>query len=96
MEDLPQRGRAALLEKSLDEAERVMAQCDRLGVRILTFGDADYPERLKNIYDPPVVLYVKERQSIAEYKTKICEVSLLQLSGQILSYYLSDGREKQE
>lgn len=42
------------------------------------------------------LLEAEERQSIAEYNTKICEVSLLQLSGQILSYYLSDGREKQE
>ena len=59
--DLPGKGRTALLDKSLDEPERIMGECDRLGVRILTFGDADYPERLKNIYDPPAVLYVKGR-----------------------------------
>lgn len=29
------------------------------GVKIITFLDKDYPENLKNIYDPPVVLYVK-------------------------------------
>lgn len=28
-------------------------------VRVITFLDKDYPENLKNIYDPPVVLYVK-------------------------------------
>jgi len=28
-------------------------------VQVLTFLDKDYPENLKNIYDPPVVLYVK-------------------------------------
>lgn len=32
------------------------------------------------------LLEAEERQSIAEYNTKICEISLLQLSGQILSY----------
>lgn len=32
------------------------------------------------------LLEAEERQSIAEYSTKLCEVSLLQLSGQILTY----------
>ena len=32
------------------------------------------------------LLEAEERQSIAEYATKICEISLLQLSGQILTY----------
>ena len=29
------------------------------GVKVVTFLDKDYPENLKNIYDPPVVLYIK-------------------------------------
>lgn len=32
------------------------------------------------------LLEAEERQSIAEYSTKICEISLLQLSGQILDF----------
>lgn len=32
------------------------------------------------------LLAAEERQSIAEYSTKVCEISLLQLSGQILTY----------
>lgn len=32
------------------------------------------------------LLEAEERQSIAEYSTKMCEISLLQLSGQILTY----------
>lgn len=32
------------------------------------------------------LLDAEERQSIAEYATKLCEISLLQLSGQILTY----------
>ncbi|PJC47068.1 MAG: DNA-protecting protein DprA [Candidatus Omnitrophica bacterium CG_4_9_14_0_2_um_filter_42_8] len=31
------------------------------GVKVVTFLDKDYPENLKTIYDPPVVLYVKGR-----------------------------------
>ncbi|MEG2097164.1 MAG: DNA-processing protein DprA [Pseudoflavonifractor sp.] len=53
------RACAALQEKNLDEADRILADCDRLGIRVLTIQDAEYPERLANIYDPPCVLYVK-------------------------------------
>lgn len=56
---LTTQGKAALLEKNLDRAEHILADCDRLGVRILTLQDAEYPERLFNIDEPPVVLYIK-------------------------------------
>ena len=52
---------AALADKRLDTAEKILADCTRLGIRILTIQDAEYPGRLKNIYDPPVLLYVKGR-----------------------------------
>lgn len=48
-----------LLDKSLDGAERILGDCDRLGIRILTIQDAEYPERLRQIVNPPCVLYVK-------------------------------------
>ena len=53
--------RASLEDKNLDCAERILADCERLGVRVLTLQDAGYPERLRQIYDPPCVLYVKGR-----------------------------------
>lgn len=37
------------------------------------------------------LLNAEERRSIAEYSTKICEISLLQLSGELLEYFLPDG-----
>lgn len=46
-----------LEERSLDEAERILEACDRLHQHILTIQDAAYPDRLKNIYDPPCLLY---------------------------------------
>ncbi|MDR1200192.1 MAG: TolC family protein [Tannerellaceae bacterium] len=36
------------------------------------------------------LLNAEERQSIAEYATKLCEISLLQLSGQITNYLLPE------
>lgn len=56
---LTRMGKESLLDKSMADAERILSDCDRLGQRILTFGDATYPERLRNIYDPPAVLYLK-------------------------------------
>ncbi len=49
----------SLMDKNLEEAEKVVQDCDRLGIRIITFQDRVYPERLKQIYDPPCVLYCK-------------------------------------
>ncbi|MCD8135369.1 MAG: TolC family protein [Parabacteroides gordonii] len=42
------------------------------------------------------LLEAEERQSIAEYSTKLCEVSLLQLSGQILTYVAPDLEKASE
>jgi DNA processing protein len=49
----------SLQDKSLLEAEQVIAQCEELGIGVVTFGDAQYPSRLKYIADPPMVLYFK-------------------------------------
>lgn len=46
-------------DKDLKVPEKIMADCDRKGIRILTWDDSHYPNRLKNIYDPPLVLYYK-------------------------------------
>jgi DNA processing protein len=35
------------------------ARARRVGARIITFEDPDYPPRLKEIYDPPLALYVR-------------------------------------
>ena len=56
------REQAAILEDHrLDAADRILADCQRLDLRLLTIQDAEYPGRLKNIYDPPCLLYVKGR-----------------------------------
>ncbi len=57
--DLPAGLRAALEDKTLERAEDCLEQCARLNLRILTVQDADYPERLRQLYDYPLVLYLK-------------------------------------
>ena len=46
-----------LSERNLEDAENILEACDRLHQHILTIQDAAYPDRLKNIYDPPCLLY---------------------------------------
>lgn len=62
VEDLSEAQRAAVLEDhNLGPANYILADCQRLGQRILTIQDAEYPKRLYNIYDPPCLLYVRGR-----------------------------------
>lgn len=56
---LPQNKKKALMDKNLAGAEKILEDCDREGIHIMTIQDADYPERLAQIYDPPCVLYWK-------------------------------------
>ena len=42
-----------------EEIDREYALAHKLGLRIICEEDADYPFNLKNIPDPPIVLYVK-------------------------------------
>ena len=48
-----------LSDKSMADAERVLSLCGEKGISILTLQDATYPERLRNIPDPPAVLYIQ-------------------------------------
>lgn len=55
----PPAVKRSLLDKSLEGTDKILGDCDRLGLRIMTFQDADYPQRLRQIADPPAVLYIK-------------------------------------
>ena len=59
IEALSAAGRNSLRDKELSGAEKILAECDRLGLRLLTLQDAEYPNRLKQIADPPLLLYLK-------------------------------------
>ncbi len=49
----------ALSDKNLSPAEEILDTCRRGRLQILTYQDAAYPARLKNISDPPLVFYYK-------------------------------------
>ncbi len=51
--------RRAFADKSLHEAESIIADCRKVKADIITIDDKRYPDRLRNIFDPPLVLYVR-------------------------------------
>ena len=57
--NLPEELAEALGQKDLTEANRIWQQCREKNICLLTYWDAAYPERLRNIEDPPMVLYYK-------------------------------------
>ena len=58
-EDLSGSAVESMMDKDLTGCEEILDQCQRKGIHILTYQDAAYPARLKNIPDPPMVLYYK-------------------------------------
>ena len=48
----------SLENTKLSEAEEVLHKCSLLGYDVVCFDDPVYPEKLKNIYAPPCVLYM--------------------------------------
>ena len=67
--------------KDCSAADQILGECQRLDVRLMTIGDGAYPDRLKSIYDPPCLLYVKgklpvvdEEMTVAVVGTRACTV----------------------
>ena len=71
--------RENLMKKDLTASREIQKKCQASGIRMITISDAEYPFRLKNILDAPVVLYVKghlgdldEEAAIAIVGTRSC------------------------
>ena len=57
LEELPADVINALGNKELSTAEKILRTCTKKNIKVLTCADAEYPRRLLNIPDPPIVLY---------------------------------------
>ncbi len=42
-----------------DQVDRILQTTKRIGARLITFDDPEYPPLLRQIYDPPALLWVK-------------------------------------
>ena len=86
-----------LADHKLDAADRILAACQRLDLDLLTIQDAAYPGRLKNIYDPPVLLYVKGRLPVLDEEAAVAVVGTRDCTpyglacAEKLSYGLANG-----
>lgn len=61
IEGVSAEAKESLNDKNLIPAEEILDRCDKQKLNILTYQDAQYPQRLKHIPDPPMVLYYKGR-----------------------------------
>ena len=73
-EDITRQQAKLLKNHDLSAAERILADCQRLDQRILTIQDAAYPNRLRNIYDPPCLLYWRGKMPVLDEEAAIAVV----------------------
>lgn len=59
LQEMPKEVREALSDRDLSEATQILEQCKQRRIGILTYADTAYPQNLRNIEDPPLVLYFK-------------------------------------
>ena len=59
VEGITQEAVDSLMDRDLIPAEEILETCLRKNIRILTYQDAAYPNRLRAIADPPMVLYCR-------------------------------------
>ena len=80
VEGMTRQALSALENKSTDRADAILGDCQRLGLRIITIHDAEYPDRLRNIYDPPLLLYVQGRMPAFDDEVAIAMVGSRKVS----------------
>ena len=59
IEGMTQQDLDALEDKDLTESRKILNDCTEKNISILAYGDGAYPKALKNIEQPPLVLYYK-------------------------------------
>lgn len=59
VEGLSVDGMESLCDKNLTQAREILEDCEKLRIHVCTLRDEEYPARLKQITDPPLVLYYK-------------------------------------
>ena len=62
--------RTKLEDKDLEQAEKIFAFCNKFKVDILTYADSRYPEALRRISNPPVLLYC--RGVVPDFNSSLC------------------------
>lgn len=84
--------------KSMERAEEILELCVRKELFVVTMEDAAYPARLRNIFEPPILLYGKgkmplfdEEAAIAMVGTRRCTPYGLRIAEQLGYELASQG-----
>lgn len=87
---LTEESKRSLCDKSLDGPQRILENCDRLGLFLLSCQDGAYPERLLQLSDYPLVLYGKgrlfrfdEEVAVAMVGSRECSAYGVKMAGRI-------------
>ncbi|MDX2301770.1 MAG: DNA-processing protein DprA [Microscillaceae bacterium] len=56
-------------KEALEEAEKILQKAEKESVQILCFYQKDYPQRLKDIHDSPLILYYQGNTSLNPEKS---------------------------
>lgn len=79
-----------LADKDLTGANRALEKLEMNYLSMITIRDAAYPERLRQIYDPPIVLYLRgrmprldDRASVAVVGTRKASIYGLQMADRL-------------
>ena len=67
---LPEALRDKLCEKDLEGCYEIMKFCKQERIDIITYGDNRYPVRLKDLRDPPILLYC--RGHFPDFNSRLC------------------------
>ncbi|MCD7845598.1 MAG: DNA-processing protein DprA [Oscillospiraceae bacterium] len=80
-------------DKSMDVVTKTLSRCEEKYVSILTLQDAEYPERLRQIADPPVALYVIGRMPAVDELPLIAIVGTRKATAYGIRMSLKLGKE---
>ncbi len=70
VEGISERTKAVLSDKDLQGASKILEDCQRLGIGLLPYGDDAYPHLLRDLKDPPILLYY--RGTLPDFHTHLC------------------------
>lgn len=98
IQGLPEAAIESLCDKSLDAAERVLEECAKQEITVISMQDANYPERLRQIYHPPILLFARghlpdmdDEVAIAFVGTRKCSAYGIRVTDQIAAEIAAAG-----
>lgn len=55
----PKKAKQIYETKSLDKSQKILEDCEKKGIKIMTIGDNNYPKEARDLEDMPICLYYK-------------------------------------